>query len=98
MVNVVIPFWNVRDHSNDEPFLICTFKNSVFESSMSVFASLLVVFYKNVFVFLGIGVFVQNVLSYFMKMYVNVSTPKYASISFFLMLPYSVILFFIHEE
>ena len=47
--------------------------------SMSVFAFLPVVFYKNIFVFLGVVVFKKNVLSYFMKTYVNVSTPKYAS-------------------
>ena len=49
--------------------------------SMSVFAFLLVVFYKNVFIFLGVVIFKKNLLSYFMKTYVNVSTPKYASIN-----------------
>ena len=45
---------------------------------MSVFVFLPVVFYKNVFVFLDLLVFCKNVLSYFKKLYVSVSTLKYA--------------------
>ena len=37
--------------------------------NMSVFAFLPVVFYKNVFVFLGLVIFCKNVLSYFMNSY-----------------------------
>ena len=37
-----------------------------------------VVFYKNVFVFLDLVVFCKNVLSYFKKSYVSISTLKYA--------------------
>ena len=44
----------------------------VMNPSMSVFAFLPVVFYRNIFVFLGIVVILKNVLSYFMKTYVNV--------------------------
>ena len=36
---------------------------------MSIFAFLRVLFYKNVFIFLGVVVFKKNVLSYFMKTY-----------------------------
>ena len=50
---------------------------------MSVFAFLPVVLYKNVFLFLEQVVFYKNVLSYFMKSYLNVSTIKYAYINVF---------------
>ena len=44
-------------------------------ASMSVFAFLPVVFYKNEFVFLDQVVFDKNVLLYFIKLYLRVSTP-----------------------
>ena len=48
---------------------------------MSVFALLPAVFFKNVFVFLDLVVYYKNVLSYFIKPYVNVSTLKYTYIN-----------------
>ena len=45
---------------------------------MSVFAFLPVGFLKNVFIFIDLVVFCKNVLSYFKKLYVSVSTLKYA--------------------
>ena len=47
----------------------------------SVFALLPVLFFKNVFIFLYLVVFYKNVLSYFFKSYVNISTLKYAYIN-----------------
>ena len=42
-----------------------------------------IIFYKNVLIFLGVVILKKNVLSFFMKTYVSVSTPKYTSINVF---------------
>ena len=61
------------------PFKIYTiWQSDTFLSSMSVFAFLPVIFYKNIFVLLDQVVFYKKVLSYFIKLYSNVSTLKYA--------------------
>ena len=51
---------------------------------MSVFALLPVVFNKNVFVFLDQVVFSKNVLSHFIKSYLNVRTLKYTHKNIFM--------------
>ena len=44
---------------------------------MSVFALRPYIFYKYVFVFMKSVIFFKNIFSYFMNMYVNLSTSKY---------------------